>query len=50
MLIGHLYYKFCKAKEKLESQKKICTAEETNSLLDNVIAPTSKGTRKRWEK
>lgn len=32
MQIGDLYYKCCKAKEKLESQKKICTAGETMSL------------------
>lgn len=36
--------------KKLESQKKICTAEETNSLLDDVSVANSKGSRKRWEK
>lgn len=49
MQIGDLYCKCCKAKEKHVSQKKICTAEES-ALLDLVSAPTSKGTRKRWEK
>lgn len=50
MQIGDQYNKCCKAKLKLESQKKVCTAEETNPLLDDVSAPTSKGRRKRWEK
>lgn len=50
MQIGHLYYKCYKAKEKLESQKKLSTAEETKFQLDDVSAATSKRTRKRWGK
>lgn len=50
MQIGDLYYKCCKAKQQLESQKKLSTTEETNFLLDDVSAATSKRARKRWGK